>query len=485
MAYRTNRRKFLQTTTALGVGYWGPAACKPRRANPPMRRSGSPRIGYGLKGPSDFERRRQVGNLVAICEIDKNACWQRRGAVPQGQEVHRLPQDARRDGQEHRRGRRSARPTTATPPAAVMAMKMGKHVYCQKPLTHTIWEARLMAKVAREKKVATQMGNQGTALPTLRAGGGASSRAGAIGKVTRGPRLDRTGPILAAGQRPAQDTPPVPGEPRLGPVARPGPDAALRHRAITPSVARLVGLRHRRLGRHGLPYREHALHGPGPARPDLASRPPPPATTRTAIRSGRSSPSSFRPTIGAGAEDVLVRRRQAARRKTCSRASPWTASGCLVVGEKGKLYAPNDYCDTLSTSSARWTEPKVDVHRIAGPFRGVDPGDQGRPGGHVQFPQLRRRTGPTILLGNLAVWAAAKPRRRQEDRVGRQEPQGHQRPRGRADRQAHLSPALLRRTLHRVGREGASTSERDSSGRGRSDCPRPLFFRPLSFILDP
>jgi predicted dehydrogenase len=44
---------------------------------------------------------------------------------------------------------------------ATLAMKAGKHVYCEKPLTHDIWEARLLARVAKEMKVATQMGNQG------------------------------------------------------------------------------------------------------------------------------------------------------------------------------------------------------------------------------------------------------------------------------------------------------------------------------------
>ncbi len=44
---------------------------------------------------------------------------------------------------------------------SVLAMKAGKHVYCEKPLTHDIWEARTVAKVARETGVATQMGNQG------------------------------------------------------------------------------------------------------------------------------------------------------------------------------------------------------------------------------------------------------------------------------------------------------------------------------------
>jgi predicted dehydrogenase len=45
--------------------------------------------------------------------------------------------------------------------ASILAMKAGKHVYCEKPLTHNIREARLVARVAKETGVATQMGNQG------------------------------------------------------------------------------------------------------------------------------------------------------------------------------------------------------------------------------------------------------------------------------------------------------------------------------------
>jgi predicted dehydrogenase len=45
--------------------------------------------------------------------------------------------------------------------ACVAAMRQGKHVYCEKPLAHNVWEARLMSKVAKETGVATQMGNQG------------------------------------------------------------------------------------------------------------------------------------------------------------------------------------------------------------------------------------------------------------------------------------------------------------------------------------
>jgi predicted dehydrogenase len=47
--------------------------------------------------------------------------------------------------------------------ATIMALKLGKHVYCEKPLTHSVWEARQVANQTRQSKLATQMGNQGQA----------------------------------------------------------------------------------------------------------------------------------------------------------------------------------------------------------------------------------------------------------------------------------------------------------------------------------
>ncbi|HEC43764.1 MAG TPA: Gfo/Idh/MocA family oxidoreductase [Bacteroides sp.] len=51
---------------------------------------------------------------------------------------------------------------------SINAMKMGKHVYCEKPLTHSVWESREMTRIAKETKVATQMGNQGNSGEGLR-----------------------------------------------------------------------------------------------------------------------------------------------------------------------------------------------------------------------------------------------------------------------------------------------------------------------------
>src|SRR6516162_4355183 len=67
-------------------------------------------------------------------------------------------------------------------PIAAAAMELGKHVYVQKPLTWCVAESRQLARLAKEKKVATQMGNQGHSLDDARTAVEYLS-AGAIGEV--------------------------------------------------------------------------------------------------------------------------------------------------------------------------------------------------------------------------------------------------------------------------------------------------------------
>jgi hypothetical protein len=91
-------------------------------------------------------------------------------------------------------------------PASVMAMRMGKHCYCEKPLAHSVHEARLAAKVAAETKVATQVGTQIHASENFRRIV-ELIRFGVIGPV-REARI-RLGGGGTAGDRPPE-TPPVP-----------------------------------------------------------------------------------------------------------------------------------------------------------------------------------------------------------------------------------------------------------------------------------
>ena len=95
-------------------------------------------------------------------------------------------------------------------PVSLAAMELGKHVYCEKPLTWSIDEARRMASLAREKKLATQMGTQGMAADAARTGIEVI-RSGVLGDVTElHVWTDRPTGWWAQGIDRPRDTPPVP-----------------------------------------------------------------------------------------------------------------------------------------------------------------------------------------------------------------------------------------------------------------------------------
>src|SRR5204863_8147195 len=138
-------------------------------------------IGVGGKGDSDSSDASGCGgNLVAICDVDQNALD--RKAKQFATKFPNLKQfkDYRKMLDEI--GKDIDAVTVSTPDhnhgiAAIRAMKMGKHCFCQKPLVQTVFEARTVRQLAREKKLATQMGNQGSAAPGLRRAVGAGQEA--------------------------------------------------------------------------------------------------------------------------------------------------------------------------------------------------------------------------------------------------------------------------------------------------------------------
>ena len=103
-------------------------------------------------------------------------------------------------------------------PAAIRAINLGKHVFCQKPLAHNIYECYALAKAAKEKKVLTQMGNQGIA--RSRSAACASTSGPAPSARHRGPH--DPGPQLRRHRRPAAHQA-RPAGPALGRVDRPRP----------------------------------------------------------------------------------------------------------------------------------------------------------------------------------------------------------------------------------------------------------------------
>lgn len=125
-------------------------------------------IGVGGKGDSDSNAAAQCGgNIVAICDVDQRTLEKKGQQFAQAKRF----QDYRKLLDQM--GKEIDAVTVSTPDhnhgvAAMRAMKMGKHCFCQKPLTQTVYEARAMRQLAADKKLATQMGNQGSAESGLR-----------------------------------------------------------------------------------------------------------------------------------------------------------------------------------------------------------------------------------------------------------------------------------------------------------------------------
>ncbi len=129
-------------------------------ATPPSEKLNIAGIGVGGQGGSDIESLKSQ-NIVALCDVD----WARAaGAFKRYPDAKRY-KDFRKmlDEQKDIDAVIVATADHVHAVASITAMKMGKHVYCEKPLTHFVYEARRVAEVARERKVATQMGNQGQA----------------------------------------------------------------------------------------------------------------------------------------------------------------------------------------------------------------------------------------------------------------------------------------------------------------------------------
>ncbi len=165
--HQVTRRAFLAATTTSAViaatarKYKVNAAEVVPGKKSPNEKLNVAGIGVGGMGKGDIFNCMSE-NVVALCDVDWKQAEEAFVRMPDAKQY----KDYRKMLEEM--GDEIDACTVSTPdhthaPAAYMAMKMGKHVRVQKPLTHTIAEARLLAKTAKEMKVVTQMGNQGHA----------------------------------------------------------------------------------------------------------------------------------------------------------------------------------------------------------------------------------------------------------------------------------------------------------------------------------
>jgi predicted dehydrogenase len=160
------RRRFLATTIAASgfVGACVSVGAAPRRISPNEKLN----IGIIGGGGKGMENINGVSSeyIVAICDVDDNRAADAYKKLPQARRY--------KDFRKMLELEKTLDAVIVTTPdhthaaAAVMAMKLGRHVYCEKPLTHAIYEARVMRDTAAQQKVATQMGNQGHSYDSTR-----------------------------------------------------------------------------------------------------------------------------------------------------------------------------------------------------------------------------------------------------------------------------------------------------------------------------
>ena len=156
------RRKFIQQSSlAMGSFFIVPRHVLGRGFTAPSDKLNIAAVGAGGKGTSDILNawNNDANNVVALCDVD----WGRAKSS-----IDKFPNATKyRDYREMFDKQKDIDAITVSTPdhnhaiIAMMAMQMGKHVYVQKPLTHDIYEARMLTEAARKYKVVTQMGNQG------------------------------------------------------------------------------------------------------------------------------------------------------------------------------------------------------------------------------------------------------------------------------------------------------------------------------------
>ena len=155
MTTRPNRRAFIRSAAASSVAVPLVVSSTVFGANDRLNIAA---VGVGGKGRGDIASTSVGQNVVAICDVDERTLSTAEETYPDAKvytDWRKLLEQKDIDAV-----------TVSTPdhmhaPIAVSAMELGKHVYVQKPMAHTVYEARQMRLLAKEKGVVTQMGNQG------------------------------------------------------------------------------------------------------------------------------------------------------------------------------------------------------------------------------------------------------------------------------------------------------------------------------------
>lgn len=424
MAKQNTRRDFIKTGAAIGAGFWvaGGATAKASYRSP-NEEINFACIGIGGKGSSDSADAKTHGNVVAVCDIDDRELNKANDKFPGAKQYNDFRQMLEKNHEK------IDAVTVSTPDhthavASLMAMRMGKHCFAQKPLTHSIEEARVMGQVARENELITQMGNQGTADSNLRQSA-ALIRNGIVGDVSE-VHVWTNRPVWpqSFGLKVKESSPPehVHWNEWIGPA---------QMRPYSPEI-------------HPFKWRGFWEFGTG-ALGDMACHTlnmsfmaldlfnPTSVVAETADHDKNMYPKSSkitfefpehegRPALTMvwydGGElppaDLLAGCPKSVDGNGNERPH---SSGALIVGEKGKFYSPGDYggdprgtglvVDDEFTVQRRLPN-KPEYTRSPGHFTEFANAIKGEGETVSNFPDYAGPLSETILLGNLAVWSGEK-----------------------------------------------------------------------------
>lgn len=155
---RISRRQFVRCSAAgVAAGFFvNPRPARPSTA--PNERLNIAAVGATNRAAANISAV-ATQNIVAICDVDAELLDKGCQNYPMARKYRDFREMLDKEA-EHIDAVVVSTPDHTHAPAAAMALRLKKHVYCEKPLTHTVYEARTLATLARENQLVTQMGTQ-------------------------------------------------------------------------------------------------------------------------------------------------------------------------------------------------------------------------------------------------------------------------------------------------------------------------------------
>lgn len=425
---QATRRGFIKKTTAAGIGFWVAGGLARAQSNSPNEQLQIAKFGVGGKGRSDLRHTSNHGKIIALCDTDRS--FLEAAAATDRYKTDHTYTDFRELFDKV--GDQVDVAVVSTPDhthavIAAQAMKNGMHCYCQKPLTHTIWEARQLGEIARKNNVVTQMGNQFTSLNAMREAA-YRIRAGQLGTVSDVYAWTNR-PVWPQGKK-RPDPSPVPEtldwESWIGPAPmRPYAEASYHDfnwRGWWDFGTGSLG----DMACHtwNLPYMALTMRDPtsvtAESSPNNHDSYPdsskidydfPELDGRAAFKLHWSDNSQLPP------KEIYAKFLEGKKNEDGS-PRQLSASGCIIVGDKASLYAAGDYAqdgieldrdmewlDVDYPKPMEITEGDQDPVHVAEFYNGIHHPDQPPVS---NFPNYAGPMVESILLGNLALWKGGR-----------------------------------------------------------------------------